>query len=91
MGLNPYYAASNALILVSTGVQLSQGVDPREGVLACATRIRHSLGRLKDPRFVGDMAAELAKTLSQDAWDKNGQNPLIATRPGCLLVNSIWK
>ena len=91
MGINPDNAASNALILVPTGVQLSKGVDPREGVLACGTRMRNSLGRLKDPRFVEDMAVELAKTLSQDAWDKNGQNPLIATRPGCLLVNSMWK
>ena len=91
MGQHSDNAAFNAIILVSTGVQLSKGVDPREGVLACATRIRNSLGRLKDPRFIEGMVVELAKMQSQDAWDKNGQNPLTTKGPGCLLVNSMWK
>ena len=91
MGLHPNNTGSNAIIHVPTGVQFSKGVHPREGVLDCATRIRNSLGRLKDPRFVEGMVVDLAKTLSQDAWDKGGQHISATKGPGCLVVNSMSK
>ena len=91
MGMYPDNAVLNAIIPVSTGVQISKGVDPREGVLACATRIRNSLGRLKDPMFIKDSVVDLAKIQSQHAWDKNGQHPLTTKGPGCLVVNNMWK
>ena len=91
MGMYPDNAVLNAVILVPTEVQISKGVDPRGGVLDCATRIRDSLGRLKDPRFVEGMVVDLAKRQSQHAWDKSGQHALTTKGPGCLVVNNMWK
>ena len=90
MGIYPENAALNAIFWVSSGIPVSKGADPREGVLAYAIGIRKSLGRLKDPRFVKDMAAGLAKMLSEDAWYNHGRDVLTAEE-GCLIVNNTWK
>jgi len=84
MGIYPLNAAVNAFIYLSTGLQLSNGVDLHDGVLTCATEIRKSLEKLKDPRLIEDMATNLAKTQSQAAWNKGSQDP---SKDGCLFMN----
>ena len=90
MGIYPFNAAANAIIWLPTEVPVSEGADPRDGVLACATEIRKSMGRLKDPMFIKDMMTDLAKIQSQVAWDKSGQDTTSALE-GCMIVNSTWK
>ncbi|KAF9647752.1 hypothetical protein BDM02DRAFT_2523331 [Thelephora ganbajun] len=90
MGIYPENAVVNAIIWLSAGFELPKDVDPRDGVLACATEIRKLLERLKNPEFVKDMAADVAKIQSQVAWDKKGQD-LAAAREGSLMVNNLWK
>lgn len=90
MGIYPENAVVNAIFWLSTGLKVPESVDPHDGVLAWATELRKSLGRLKDPRFVKDMAADVAKIQSQVAWDKKGQD-LPAAKEGCLIVNNLWK
>jgi len=61
MGIYPDNAVVNAIFWLSIKLQASKGVDLRDGVLACAVEIRKSLGMLKDPMFINDMAADVAK------------------------------
>ena len=86
MGVYPVNAAVNAVICVP----VSKGVHPHEDILTCATEIRASLGRLKDPRLIKEIVADVAKTQSQLAWDKSGQD-LHSTGEGRLIVNNTWK
>lgn len=90
MGIYPENAVLNAIFWLPTRLQNSKGVDPRDGVLADATEIRKSLKRLKDPEFVKDMAAGLAKIQSEVSWEKVGQD-LPASMEGCMTVNNLWK
>ena len=85
MGIYPLNAAANAIALLPIGpLQLSNGADPRNDVLTCATEIRKSLENLKDPRLIEDMAADFAKMRSQAAWNKDTQDP---SKEGCLIMN----
>ena len=86
MGVYPVNAAVNALICVP----VSKGLHPQQDILTCATEIHESLGRLKDPRFIKGVAADMAKRLSQLAWDKSGRD-LYNAEEGCLVVNNTWK
>ena len=90
MGIYPDNAAVNAIIWLPTRLQVPKGVGPRDSVLACTTEIRRSLGRLKDPIFIENMAADVAKIQSQVAWDKDCQD-LVTGKEGSLIVNNIWK
>ena len=85
MGVYPLNAVLNAFVFLSTGVQVSKGVDPHDDVLACATEIRKSLEKLKDPELIRDMAANVAKVQSRIAWDKGGY--LSDPKAGCLVTN----
>ena len=89
MGIYPTNAVVNAIVWLFTGPHVSKGVDIRDDVLACATGIRKSFGKLKDPKFIEGLAADLGKVLSQVAWDKNGQD-LATANEGCLMVNNMW-
>ena len=86
----PINAAVNAVVWLSTGLQVSKDTGPCDSILASATEIRKSLGRLKDPKFINDMAAGVAKIQSQVAWNKEGQD-LRAGREGYLIVNNTLK
>ena len=90
MGIYPENAAVNAIVWLSTGLQASKGADIHDDVLACATEIRKSLGKLKDPMVIKDMAADVAKIQSQVAWDKAGQD-MPTAKEGSLIVNNIWR
>jgi hypothetical protein len=90
MGIYPENAVVNAIVWLSTGIQVAKDIDARDSVLACATEIRKSLGKLKNPGFIKDMAAEVAKIQSQIAWEKKGQD-LTTAKEGFLIVNNIWK
>jgi len=85
MGIYPLHAVVNAFIFLTIRPQLSKGVGPRDGVLACATEIRRSLEKLKDPKLIEDMAANVAKVQSRIAWDKGGY--LSDPKEGCLVTN----
>jgi len=85
MGIYPLNAVVNAFVLLPIRPQLSNGAGPRDGVLACATEIRKSLEKLKDPRLIEDMAASIAKVQSRIAWDRGGY--LADPKEGCLVVN----
>jgi len=86
MGIYPLNAAVNAFVYltVPVGLQLSNGVDPRDDVLTCATEIRKSLEKLKDPRLIEDMVTDLAQVQSQAAWNKGSQDP---SKEGYLFMN----
>jgi len=86
MGIYPVNAVVNAIFWLPTGPQVSERVDPYDGVLAYATGIRKSLDELKDPMLVRGMAADLAKIQSQVAWDKGSQD-MANPKEGCLVVN----
>ena len=88
----PANAALNAIIWLpaAVGPQTLKGVDLRDGVSACVTGMRKSLGRLRDPSFVRGEVTEAAKALSQAAWDNNCLD-LVTVEEGCLVVNSTWK
>lgn len=90
MGIYPDNAVVNAIIWLPAKLQVSKLIDPHDNVLAWATKIRESLGRLKDPGFVKDMAAGVAKMQSQVAWDRKGQD-IPTAKEGCLIVNNTWK
>jgi len=85
MGIYPLNAVVNAFILLPIRPQLSNVVGPRDGVLVCATEIRKSLEKLKDPGLIEDMAADVAKLQSQIAWNKGGY--LADPKEGCLVTN----
>ena len=85
MGIYPPNAATNAFAWLPIGpLQLSNGADPRDDVLTCATEIRKSLEKLKDPRLIEDMARNFAKIRKQAAWNKEIQSP---SKEGCLVMN----
>ena len=89
MGIYPTNAV-NAMIYLSMGLQIPKGIDPRDSVVAYAAQIRKSMFKLGDPKFIKDMAADLAKIQSQVAWDKNGQD-MASTTQGSLIVNILWR
>jgi len=86
MGIYPVNAVVNAIIWLSTGLQVLKRADPRDSVLADAAEIRKSMDKLKDPKFIRDMAANVARVHSQVAWDKCGQDMANADE-SCLVVN----
>ena len=90
MGIYPVNAVVNAIFWLPTGLQVSKGVGPHDDVLTNATEIRKSLGRLKEPMFIKDMAADVVKIQSQVAWDKAGQD-LATAKEGFLIVNNVWR
>lgn len=90
MGIYPVNAAVNAIVWLSTVLQASKGSDLRDDTLACSIEIRKSLEKLKDPVFVKDTAADVAKIQSQVAWDRAGQD-MPTAREGFLIVNNIWR
>lgn len=90
MGIYPGNAVVNAIFWLSTGIKVSNDLNAHDSVVACAIELRKSLGRLKEPGFIKDMAADLGKIQSQVAWDKMGQD-LPAAKEGCLIVNNRWK
>ena len=93
MGIYPLNAALNAIVLLAMAerLQVSEGVDLRDGVLAWVTEIRKSLARLKDPKLLKDVATDLAKRLSRTAWAKGGLRDVLIAKEGLLGVNNIWK
>jgi len=90
MGIYPDNAVVNAIFWLSIRLQASKGDGLHDHVLACAIEIRKSLGALKDPVFVRDMAVHVAKIQSQVAWDKAGQD-MPTAKEGSLIVNNIWR
>jgi hypothetical protein len=90
MGIYPDQAVVNAIVWLPAHLQLPKSDNPLESVLECATSIRDSIGRLKNPGFIKDMAADVAKLQLQAAWDKKGQD-ISAAKEGCLIVNNTWK
>src|SRR5579872_5224221 len=90
MGMYPENAVVNAIFWLSTNFQVPENSSPHESVLAFATEIRKSLGNLKDPEFIEDMAAGVAKMQSQIAWDKKCQD-VPSAKEGCLIVNNTWR
>ena len=90
MGIYPDNAVVNAIFWLSIKLQDSKRVDLHYDVLACAVEIRKSLGALKEPKFIKDMAAYVAKIQSKVAWDKAGQD-MPTAKEGSLIVNNIWR
>jgi len=86
MGIYPVNAVVNAILWLSAGLQVSKGTDPRDSILADAAEIRKSMDKLKDPKLVRNMAADVASIQSQVAWDKNGQG-VASANEGCLIAN----
>ena len=80
----------NAVIWFSVGLPAPKGDDPRDTIAAHAVALRKSMGRLKDPRLVSDMVADVAKIQSQVAWDKDGQD-MANVNESSLVVNVAWK
>ena len=90
MGIYPANAVVNAIFWLPTNFPVSKVVDPREDILACAVEMRKSLGKLKNPEFIKDMAAGVAETQSQVAWNRKRQDTATA-QDGCLIVNNTWR
>ena len=88
MGIYPVNAALNAIVWLSTGLQIPKGLKPQDAVLAYTTEIHKLLEKFKNPRSIKEMAADLAKVQSQVAWDKSGQD-LASAKEGCLVANII--
>jgi len=86
MGVHRVNAMANVVVRLSVGIQVPEGVDLRGVVSAYATEIRKPLEKMRDPMFVRDMVADLAKIQSQVAWDKNGQD-IASPKEGCLIAN----
>lgn len=80
----------NAIIWLPTRVQILNGSDPRDSILAIATGIRASIAKLKNPGFIEDMAAGVAKIQSEVSWAKACQD-IATAKEGHLIVNNIWK
>jgi len=80
----------NAVVWLPVGLQAPEGFDPCDSVVAHAAEIRKSMEKLGDPGSIKDMAADLAKILSQVAWDKNGQD-MANVNEGCLVANITWR
>lgn len=90
MGIYPLNAVLNAVFWLPAPLQDSKAADTRDSILTCATDVRKSLKKLKDPEFIKDMAAGLSKIQSDVSWDKAGQD-LPAAMDGCMIVNNHWK
>ena len=90
LGIYPTNAVVNAVIWLSTELRIPKGADLRDTVVAHAAEIRKSMDKLKDPRLVRDMTADVAKIHSQVAWDKDGHDMANANE-GCLIVNIFWR
>jgi len=80
----------NAVIWLSTRLQITKGADFRVTIVDHAAEIRKSMDKLKDPMFVRDMAADVAKIHSQVAWDKDGQD-MANVNESCLVANIFWR
>ena len=93
MGIYPFDAVLNGIfwLLAPLGPQLMTGANPRDGILAWVTQFRKSMEMLKNPRFVKDMAAGLAKKLSHVAWTKGGMTDMFSSEENWLVVNNTWK
>jgi len=76
----------NALVYFSVELQPLEAVDPRDDVLACATEVRRSLGKLKDPKLITALAAEIGKIQSQSAWDRSIH--IMDWNDGALYLNN---
>ena len=90
MGVYPVNAVVNAVIWFPVELRAPKGADPRDVIVAHAAEIRNGMGRLKDPKVVRDLAADVAKIQSQVAWDKSGQD-MANVDEGSLVVNVITK
>ena len=90
LGIYPVNAVVNAVIWLSTRLQVTKGADPRDTVVTHSAEIRRSMDKLKDSKLVRDMAADVAKIHSQVAWDKEGQDMSNANE-GCLVANIFWR
>ena len=84
MGIYPANAVVNATVFLPIERQLSRGVDLHDDVLACATGIRNSLEKLKDPGFIKDIVTDFAEIESETAWGKSIRSP---PKEGFLIVN----
>ena len=85
MGIYPVNAMLNALVFLPVEIQPLKGADPRDDILACATEIRKSLGKLKDPGAIGAMALDIAKIQSQAGWDRTSH--IVDWKESALMVN----
>ena len=90
MDIYPVNAVANAVIWLSTRLQAPKGAHPRDSALANAAEIRKSTDKLKDPKFIRGMAANVARVHSQVAWDKCGQD-MANVDESCLVVNILRK
>jgi len=90
MGIYPFNAMVNALVWYPVGLQAPKGTDPHETVVAHAVELSNGIGRLRDPKLIRDMAADVAKIQSQAAWDKRGQD-MANVNEGCLVANISWR
>jgi len=90
MGIYPVNAVVNAVVWLSAGLQVQKGVDPCDSVLAHAAEIRKSREKLKDPKVIKDMVADVGRIQSRVAWDKCGQD-VANTNEGSLVVNILWR
>lgn len=88
MGIYPVNAVANAIVWLSIGIQVSKGINPYDGVLACVAAIRESPERLKDPGFITAVAVDLAKIQSQVSWNNKSQDVATAEE-SFLIVNNI--
>ena len=80
----------NAVIWLLAELQAPKRANLRDTVVAHAAEIRKSMDKLKDPRSVRDMVADVAKIHSQVAWDKDGQD-VSTVNEGCLVTNILWR
>jgi len=90
MGIYPVNAAVNAIVWVSTGLQVPRGPDPQDTVLAYATELHKLAEKSREPKFVREVVVELANIQSQVSWDMSGQD-LGSAKEGCLTANIIRK
>jgi len=80
----------NAVIWFSVGLQAPKGADSRDAIAAHAVDLRNSMYKLKDPKLVMDMVADVAKIQSQVAWDKSGQD-MANVNESSLVANAAWR
>ena len=80
----------NAVIWLSMVLQAPKGADFCDTAVAHAAVVRNSMDKLKDPKLVRDMVADVAKIQSQVAWDKKCQD-MANMDESCLVMNVIWR
>lgn len=90
MGIYPGNAVLNAIFWLPAQIQYTKDLGLRDRILANATKIRESLKKLRNPGYIKDMAASLARIQSEVSWDKMGQD-LPSAMEGCMIVNNLWK